>query len=165
MTPVRKRRLSMVALLVLGVAVATAFALQALNENINLFYTASQIHAGEAPEGRSIRLGGMVVECSVKHRSQGNTLNVNFDLTDNAKTVTVAYDGILPDLFREGQGIIATGKVNAQGMFVADEVLAKHDEEYMPPEVAATMKKAKEAKQGKQGMLANKGKSNCEGVS
>jgi len=143
MTPVRKRRLSMVALLVLGVAVATAFALQALNENINLFYTASQVHAGEAPQGRSIRLGGMVVEGSVKHSSNGNALNVNFDLTDNDKTVTVAYSGILPDLFREGQGIIATGKINEGGMFIADEVLAKHDEEYMPPEVAATMKKAK----------------------
>ncbi len=143
MTPVRKRRLSMVALLVLGVAVATAFALQALNDNINLFYTATQVYAGEAPQGRSIRLGGMVVDGSVKRTSQGNDLTVNFDLTDNEQTVTVAYDGILPDLFREGQGIIATGKVNKAGMFVADEVLAKHDEEYMPPEVAATMKKAK----------------------
>ncbi|VAW99603.1 Cytochrome c-type biogenesis protein CcmE, heme chaperone [hydrothermal vent metagenome] len=143
MTPVRKRRLSMVALLVLGVAAATAFALQALNENINLFYTATQVYAGEAPQGRSIRLGGMVVEGSVKRSSQGNDLTVNFDLTDNEQTVTVAYSGILPDLFREGQGIIATGKVNEGGMFVADEVLAKHDEEYMPPEVAATMKKAK----------------------
>ncbi len=143
MTPVRKRRLSMVALLVLGVAVATAFALQALNDNINLFYTATQVYAGEAPQGRSIRLGGMVVEGSVKRSSKGNDLTVNFDLTDNEQTVTVAYSGILPDLFREGQGIIATGKVNDAGMFVADEVLAKHDEEYMPPEVAATMKKAK----------------------
>ena len=143
MTPVRKRRLSMVALLVLGVAVATAFALQALNENINLFYTATQLHAGEAPQGRSIRLGGMVVEGTVKHSSSGNDLTVKFDLTDNQEIVTVAYSGILPDLFREGQGIIATGKVNEAGMFIADEVLAKHDEEYMPPEVAATMKKAK----------------------
>jgi len=149
MTPVRKRRLSMVALLVLGVAVATAFALQALNENINLFYTASQVHAGEAPQGRSIRLGGMVVEGSVNRTSSGTDLTVKFDLTDNDKTVTVAYSGILPDLFREGQGIIATGKVNEAGMFVASEVLAKHDEEYMPPEVAATMKKAKMDKQMK----------------
>ncbi|MFV2059069.1 MAG: cytochrome c maturation protein CcmE [Gammaproteobacteria bacterium] len=143
MTPVRKRRLSMVALLVLGVAVATAFALQALNENINLFYTASQVYAGEAPQGRSIRLGGMVVDGSVNRTSSGTNILVKFDLTDNDKTVTVAYAGILPDLFREGQGIIATGKVNEAGMFVASEVLAKHDEEYMPPEVAATMKKAK----------------------
>jgi cytochrome c-type biogenesis protein CcmE len=137
----------MVALLVLGVAVATAFALQALNENINLFYTASQVYAGEAPQGRSIRLGGMVVEGSVNRTSSGTDLTVKFDLTDNDKTVTVAYSGILPDLFREGQGIIATGEVNDAGMFVASEVLAKHDEEYMPPEVAATMKKAKMEKQ------------------
>lgn len=156
MTPVRKRRLMMVGFLVLGVAIATGFALQALNENINLFYTASQVHAGEAPQGRSIRLGGMVVDCSVKHTSKGNTLNVNFDVTDNAQTVTVAYDGILPDLFREGQGIIATGKVNKAGMFIASEVLAKHDEKYMPPEVAATMKKAK---------LGKKTKSTCQGGS
>jgi len=143
MTPVRKRRLSMVALLVLGVAVATAFALQALNDNINLFYTASQVYAGEAPQGRSIRLGGMVVEGTVRRSSQGHDITVKFDLTDNDKIVTVAYSGILPDLFREGQGIVATGKINEAGMFIADEVLAKHDEEYMPPEVAATMKKAK----------------------
>ncbi len=166
MTPVRKRRLMMVGLLVLGVSAAAAVALQALNENINLFYTASQVHAGEAPQGRSIRLGGMVVECSVKHASEGNSLNVNFDLTDNAETVTVAYDGILPDLFREGQGIVATGKINEQGTFVADEVLAKHDEEYMPPEVAATMKKAKDEKLAtNEAGQAKKDKKNCQGVS
>jgi len=150
MTPVRKRRLMMVGFLVVGVALATTIALQALNDNLNVFYTATQVHAGEAPKDRNIRLGGMVVEGSLKRSSSGNELTVKFDVTDTQETVTVAYSGILPDLFKEGRGIITTGRINEQGMFVAEEVLAKHDENYMSPEVADSIEKAKKAKLEKQ---------------
>ena len=139
MTPRRRQRMILVGLLVAGVATAVALTLTALNRNINLFFSPSQVHAGEAPQNTAFRIGGMVVDGSVKRSS--NDLNVQFELTDTAHTIAVTYSGILPDLFREGQGIVATGSLQ-QDLFVAKQVLAKHDETYMPPEVSAALKAA-----------------------
>ena len=140
MNPKRKQRLFLVVLLVAGVSVAVGLALYALNQNINLFYSPTQIVDGEAPKGARIRAGGMVVEGSVVRDQQ--SLHVAFAMTDYAKTVNVEYTGILPDLFREGQGIVAQGELDSNGVFQAVEVLAKHDENYMPPEVADALKAA-----------------------
>jgi len=138
MTP-RQKRMTFVAVLVAGVAIAITLALQAFNENLLYFFSPSQVKAGEAPVDHSFRLGGLVVEGSVDR--DADSLKINFDLTDTAETISVQYEGILPDLFREGQGIVATGKI-VGNLFVADQVLAKHDENYMPPEVADTLKDA-----------------------
>ena len=146
MTPKRKKRLLLILLTLAGVAVAAGFALKAFNENLMFFYTPTAINAGEAPLGRSIRVGGLVTTGSVQRQADG--LTVEFDLTDNAETVTVQYTGILPDLFREGQGIVAHGRLQEDRMFVADEVLAKHDENYMPPEVADALKATHDAAVG-----------------
>ena len=142
MTPLRRQRFILVGLLVLGVSVALGLALLALRENINLFFSPTQVKAGEAPQQSSFRLGGMVVEGSV--RRPDADLSVEFVLTDTVEQVTVTYKGILPDLFREGQGIVTQGMLNNNGIFEAKQVLAKHDENYMPPEVADALKKAKE---------------------
>lgn len=139
MNPKRKQRLMIILGIVFGVSVAAALIGVALKENINLFFTPSQIVAGEAPVGRTIRVGGLVVPGTV-NRTDG--LNVSFEVTDKAEKTTIYFDGILPDLFREGQGIIALGKIQDDGRFVAEEVLAKHDEEYMPPEVKDAIEKA-----------------------
>ncbi len=141
MKPKRRQRLVLVGLLVAGVGIAVGLALLALQENINLFFSPSQVVAGEAPVGSPFRLGGMVVDGSVSRADQ--SLEIRFDLTDTANTVTVAYTGILPRLFREGQGIVAQGSVNDNGLFTATQVLAKHDETYMPPEVIDALDKAK----------------------
>ena len=138
MTPKRKRRLMMIILILVGVGTATALALTAFNKNMMFFYSPSQVVAGEAPQNRSFRVGGMVKEKSLSRDKDGIT--ARFVVHDNAKDVTIIYTGILPDLFREGQGIVAQGKLGSDGVFVASEVLAKHDENYMPPEVAAAMK-------------------------
>ena len=142
MTPKRKKRMTLIGLMVAGVAVAIGFALKAFNENLMFFYTPSAVAAGEAPVGRPIRVGGLVTTGSVQRQSDG--LTTRFDVTDNAKSVTIQYTGILPDLFREGQGIVALGSLDNGGVFVASEVLAKHDENYMPPEVADALKTAHE---------------------
>ena len=142
MTPLRRQRFILVGLLVLGVSVALGLALLALRENINLFFSPTQVKAGEAPQQTSFRLGGMVVEGSVQRPDAD--LAVEFVLTDTVEQVTVTYKGFLPDLFREGQGIVAQGFLNSNGIFEAKQVLAKHDENYMPPEVADALKKAKE---------------------
>jgi cytochrome c-type biogenesis protein CcmE len=134
MTPARKKRLGLILLMVAGVATGVGFALKSLDQNIMFFFTPTEVISGKAPTNKLFRMGGMVVEGSV-HRP-GDGLTVNFDLTDNENIVTVQFAGILPDLFREGQGIIANGKLSASGDFVAEEVLAKHDENYMPPELA-----------------------------
>ena len=142
MTPRRKRMVA-VAAIVIGVGAATAVALQAFQENIMYFYSPSQISAGEAPTGRSFRLGGLVTTGSLQ-RTPGS-IEINFVVTDNAESIPVKYSGLLPDLFREGQGVIAHGKLGTDGVFVADEVLAKHDENYMPPEVAESLHQPKAA--------------------
>ena len=134
MTPARKKRLALILLMVLGVGTGVGFALKSLDQNIMFFFTPTEVVSGKAPTEKLFRIGGMVVEGSV-HRP-GDGLTVRFDLTDNEEAVTVQFAGILPDLFREGQGIIANGKLNESGDFVAEEVLAKHDETYMPPELA-----------------------------
>jgi cytochrome c-type biogenesis protein CcmE len=139
MTP-RQRRLWAVVLVLIGMGIATALILTAFNKNLMYFYSPSQISAGEAPQERPFRVGGLVVKGSVKRAP--NSLAVRFTLTDTIKNVDVTFDGILPDLFREGQGIVANGKLGGDGVFVASEVLAKHDENYMPPEVAAALKKS-----------------------
>jgi len=141
MHPKRKQRLILILFLVFGFSAVIGLALYALSENINLFYNPTQIAAGEAPEGARIRAGGMVVEGSVSRDTE--TLANKFELTDYNATVKVEFIGILPDLFREGQGIVALGRLNAENVLIADEVLAKHDENYMPPEVAESLQHAK----------------------
>jgi len=138
LTPRRRQRLVLVGLIVVGCTIATGLALLALRENINLFFSPSQIVDGTAPSNTTIRLGGMVVAGSIK---RGDNLGVTFVLTDLAEQVTVAYEGILPDLFREGQGIVTQGKLDSTGRFLAEQVLAKHDETYMPPEVNDALRK------------------------
>ncbi|MEJ2142410.1 MAG: cytochrome c maturation protein CcmE [Gammaproteobacteria bacterium] len=140
MTPARKKRLTLVIIMVVGIAAATALALKSFNENLMFYFSTSDVKQGKAPINKLFRLGGMVVDGSVQR--DGKSLKVSFNLTDYQNFVTVEYTGILPDLFREGQGIIAKGKLNANGVFIAQEVLAKHDENYMPPEVAETLKSA-----------------------
>ena len=141
MTPRRKRRFVLTLILVTGTTVAITLALLALRQNINLFFSPTEVAQGEAPINTSFRLGGMVVAGSVQ-RSQTD-LEIHFDLTDTAETVTVLYIGILPDLFAEGQGIVAQGRLLPNGTFQAEQVLAKHDETYMPPEVEDALTKAK----------------------
>jgi cytochrome c-type biogenesis protein CcmE len=142
MTPARKKRLLLVVLMVVGVAIATGLAINAFNENLMFYYPPSEVVAGKAPADHPFRMGGLVTPGSVKRLADG--LTVEFDLNDTIKTVKVAYTGILPDLFREGQGIIAMGRLRGDGVFAAEEVLAKHDENYMPPEVASSLKAAQQ---------------------
>ena len=141
MTP-RQRRMALVALIVLGVGSAAAFALTAFQENLLYFYSPSDVIAGKAPKDRTFRVGGMVPEGSFTRAS--GSLEARFVLTDYAENVKVSYTGVLPDLFREGQGVIARGRMGTDGVFIAEEVLAKHDENYMPPEVAKSLKKQHE---------------------
>ncbi|MEO8443549.1 MAG: cytochrome c maturation protein CcmE [Gammaproteobacteria bacterium] len=136
MTP-RRQRMVVVGLVLAGVALAVGLSLRAFQENLLYFYTPSQALAGEPPAGKQFRLGGMVEKGSV--RREHGAMEVRFDVTDNQKTLTVAYSGVLPDLFRDGQGVIARGHMEPQGVFRAEEVLAKHDENYMPPEVAESL--------------------------
>ena len=139
MKPQRRQRLMIVGLLVMSAGVAVSLALMALNENINLYYSPAQILQGEAPVNTLIRAGGMVVNGSIKRSTKD--LKVSFEVSDmQASKVLITYEGILPDLFREGQGVIALGHLNAQGVFAAEEVLAKHDETYMPKEVMDALK-------------------------
>lgn len=138
MTP-RRRRMMLVGLILLGVGAAVAFALTAFQENLLYFYTPSDVSAGKAPHDKAFRLGGMVPEGSFK-RPDGS-MEASFVLTDYASNVTVKYTGVLPDLFREGQGVVARGRLGTDGVFVAEEVLAKHDENYMPPDVADALRK------------------------
>jgi cytochrome c-type biogenesis protein CcmE len=133
----RRQRMLAVGLTVAGIALATTLTLRAFKENMMFFVDISEVHKGNYPADRNFRVGGLVVEGSVR-RDPGE-LEVSFDVTDLENVLTVSYNGILPDLFREGQGIIAHGRLDGSGVFVADEVLAKHDENYMPPEVADSL--------------------------
>ena len=141
----RQQRMLAVGLAAVGIVIATALALRAFEENMMFFVEISEVNAGNYPDDRNFRVGGLVVDGSV--RREAGELEVKFDLTDTDSTLTVAYNGILPDLFREGQGIIAHGRLDGDGVFVADEVLAKHDENYMPPEVAESLAKHAEAQE------------------
>lgn len=133
----RGRRMVLVGLVITGVGIAVALALRAFDENLLYFYNPSQVLAGEPPAGKKFRLGGLVRQGSV--RRQPGQLEVQFDVTDLRNTMTVRYSGVLPDLFREGQGVIVHGVLMPDGSFRAEEVLAKHDENYMPPEVAESL--------------------------
>ena len=140
MHPKRKKRLIVVLAVVVLSSLGVGLVTYGLRGNINLFYPPADVIAGKAPVGQPIRVGGMVVEGSIV-RSE-SSLDVRFEVTDYAGTVPVMYSGILPDLFDEGQGVVAAGKLDERGLFVAHEVLAKHDENYMPPEVAEALEAA-----------------------
>lgn len=140
----RQQRMLAAGLAIAGVAIAVALTLRAFEENMMFFVEISDVIQGDVPAERNFRVGGLVVENSVR-RKPGD-LEIAFDLTDTVNELTVLYSGVLPDLFREGQGIIAHGRMNDSGRFVADTVLAKHDETYMPPEVAESLQKHAAAK-------------------
>lgn len=137
----RHKRLGLIAAGMALLALGAWLVITAFNKNMNLFYTPSQIFAGEAPQERTFRMGGMVETGSVQRQADGVT--VQFVVTDTAKKVAVRYKGILPDLFKEGKGVVAQGKLGSNGEFEAAEVLAKHDENYMPPDAAYALKQAK----------------------
>ena len=139
----RQKRFLFIAVAVAGVATAVGLVLNALGGNVNLYFTPTQVFNNEVPSGRSFRIGGLVEAGSVKREKDG--LTVNFVITDTHKSIPVVYKGILPDLFKEGKGVVAQGKVEANGVMRAEEVLAKHDENYMPPEAADALKKAQAA--------------------
>jgi cytochrome c-type biogenesis protein CcmE len=139
----RQRRMTLVAVIVCGVGLAGALALRAFRENVMFYFDPSKVAAGQVKAGQRFRLGGMVVKGSVQR--QPGTLDVKFVVTDFAHEVPVSYSKVLPDLFREGAGVVALGRMNGSGVFVADEVLAKHDEKYMPPEVARSLKEGQAA--------------------
>ncbi|ROR29482.1 cytochrome c maturation protein CcmE [Inmirania thermothiophila] len=138
----RQRRLFLVGFIVFGVGVAVALALSAFRENLTFFYSPSQVLAGEAPADHLIRVGGVVADGSVRREADG--LTVRFEVTDTVRSLPVHYRGILPDLFREGQGIVVQGRIGPDGVFRAETVLAKHDENYMPPEAEEAVRMARE---------------------
>ncbi|HEY5569564.1 MAG TPA: cytochrome c maturation protein CcmE [Gammaproteobacteria bacterium] len=146
MTTPRRRRMWLLGLVLIGVVVSVGLALRAFEENMLYFFSPSQVVAGEAPTERAFRLGGLVLEDSVA-REQGS-LTVEFVVTDNVHSVPVQYTGALPDLFQEGKGVVTLGRFDANGDFIAEQVLAKHDENYMPPEVAAALDRATQAERG-----------------
>lgn len=137
---VRQKRLMFIIAGVFGVGVAVWLVLNALNKNVSLYFTPTQVMNNEAPQGRSFRIGGLVEKGSLQREKDG--LSVRFIITDMVKSMPVIYVGILPDLFKEGKGVVAQGKMQADGVMHADEVLAKHDENYMPPEAADALKRA-----------------------
>ena len=140
----RHKRMAFILVGLAGLAVAAGLVLNALNSNLALYISPTDVLAGKAPKDKAFRLGGMVVEGSLKRQNDG--LTVHFDVTDEHKTVPVIFTGILPDLFKEGTGMVALGKM-VNGVYEASEVLAKHDEDYMSPQVAEMMEEAKKAKQ------------------
>jgi len=135
----RHRRMIWIAAGLAGLGVATTLVLNAFRSNLVFFYTPTQIAGGEAPKGKNFRLGGLVVENSLK-RADG--VGVTFVVTDSVKSIPVRFNGILPDLFKEGRGVVAQGSLGEDGNFVASDVLAKHDENYMPPEAAEALRRA-----------------------
>ena len=139
----RHKRIAVIVIGVVALGVAAALALRAFNENLVFFFTPSQVVNHEAPQGRTFRIGGMVEKGSVKREADGVT--VRFIVTDTAKTMPVSYRGPLPDLFREGKGVVAQGQLGPDGVFRASEVLAKHDENYMPPEAQHAVEQAQKA--------------------
>ena len=139
LTPKRKKTLFILILIMLGVGTAVGLSLYALRQNINLFYTPTQLVQHEAPEGRRIQVGGLVVKGTLQRAP--DSLTVRFIISDLKNQIGVTYTGILPDLFREGQGVVANGRIE-NGVVIADEVLAKHDEKYMPPQVKHAIEEA-----------------------
>jgi cytochrome c-type biogenesis protein CcmE len=139
----RHKRFALIGVGVAALAIATALVLNAFESNLVFFFTPTQVAAREAPIGRTFRIGGMVETGSLKREPDG--LTVHFRVTDTAQTIPVVYKGILPDLFKEGKGVVAQGRLGPNGEFSASEVLAKHDENYMPPEAAHAMEQAQKA--------------------
>ena len=146
----RHKRAAIVAGLLVAVASVVGLVLNAFNSNLVFFYTPSQVMAKEAPQGKTFRIGGLVTAGSVAR----DGVTVRFNVTDTAQTVPVRFEGVLPDLFKEGKGVVAQGQLGADGVFAAREVLAKHDENYMPPEAADALQKAEKMKQRMAGTLA-----------
>ena len=136
----RHKRFVLVGVGVAGLALSAGLVLSAFQKNLVFFYTPTQVAANEAPVGKSFRIGGLVEKGSLKREADG--VSVQFVVTDTAKSIPVVYRGILPDLFKEGKGVVTQGKIGPDGTFRAEEVLAKHDENYMPPEVADSLRKA-----------------------
>ena len=141
MQPLRKQRLYAILSILLGTLIATFLVVKGLSTSINIFYSPSEILKEEISVGEEIRAGGMVTKGSL--RREENSLKVSFEITDFEENITVIYEGILPDLFSEQSGVVVKGALNEEGIFLAYEVLAKHDENYMPPEVAKTLKERK----------------------
>ncbi len=139
----RHKRFAMIAAAIAALGIATVLVLNAFQQNLVFFFTPTQVAANEVPQGRTFRIGGIVEPGTVKRQPDGVT--VHFFVTDTAKTVPVVYRGLLPDLFREGKGVVTQGRMSADGVFQASEVLAKHDENYMPPEAADAIKKGQAA--------------------
>ena len=150
----RHKRMALIAAGLAALGIALALILQAFQSNLVFFFTPTQVAAHEAPRGRSFRIGGLVEQGSVQRQPDG--LTVRFVVTDTAKSVAVVYSGILPDLFREGKGVVVQGKLGADGVFSASEVLAKHDENYMPPEAADAVARARKAMQESKKTLVEK---------
>lgn len=141
----RHKKLSIIIASIAALGFSAALVLDAFQSNLVFFFSPTQVAANEAPQGKSFRIGGLVEKGSVKRQSNGVT--VNFVVTDTAKVIPVVYTGILPDLFKEGKGVVAQGKLSSDGIFHADEVLAKHDENYMPPEAAAALEQASKSQE------------------
>ena len=141
----RHKKLTIIIASVAALGLSATLVLDAFQSNLVFFFSPTQVAANEAPQGKSFRIGGLVEEGSVKRQSDGVT--VNFIVTDTAKVIPVVYTGILPDLFKEGKGVVAQGKLSSDGIFRADEVLAKHDENYMPPEAAAALEQASKSQE------------------
>jgi cytochrome c-type biogenesis protein CcmE len=141
----RHKRIAFIVAGLAGLAIAAALVLSAFQNNLVFFFTPTQVAAKEAPVNRAFRIGGLVENGTVKRQNDG--LTVHFTVTDTARSVPVVYKGILPDLFKEGKGCVAQGRLGSDGVFYADEVLAKHDENYMPPEAGEAIDKAKHAKE------------------
>ncbi len=141
----RHKKLLVIVLGLSGLGIAAALILNAFQSNLVFFFSPTQVAKGEAPTDRAFRIGGLVEDGSLKRDTQG--LTVRFVVTDTAKSIPVVYTGILPDLFKEGKGVVAEGKLGADGLFSATQVLAKHDENYMPPEAAHALEQAAKAQQ------------------
>ncbi len=139
----RHKKLALIALIVAAIGVAVALVLNAFNSNLVFFFTPTQVANGEAPISRAFRIGGLVENGSLKRQEGG--LTVGFVVTDTAKSIPVSYTGVLPDLFKEGKGVVAEGKLGSDGTFTATQVLAKHDENYMPPEAASAIEQAQKS--------------------
>ncbi|MDP2878168.1 MAG: cytochrome c maturation protein CcmE [Sulfuricella sp.] len=150
----RHKKLLLVAIAVAALGAVAALVLNAFNSNLVFFFSPTQVVKGEAPRDRSFRVGGLVEDGSLRREKDGVT--AHFRITDTAQTISVTYTGLLPDLFKEGKGVVAEGRLNSDGVFVAQQVLAKHDENYMPPEAASALEQAQKAQktlvppQGKQ---------------
>ncbi|HSL53401.1 MAG TPA: cytochrome c maturation protein CcmE [Pyrinomonadaceae bacterium] len=149
----RHRRIAFIVVGLAGLSIAAYLVTSAFRNNLVFFFSPTQVAAKEAPVGRTFRIGGLVQEGTLKREQDG--LTVRFTVTDTAQSIPVVYKGILPDLFKEGRGCVAQGKLNPDGVFQAEQVLAKHDENYMPPEAGEAIDKAKHAQEASKSIVGN----------